>query len=203
MNPFNKSVGPVLAGLLLSGCSERADPASGSSDPDPNATQSDSPTPGETASQTPVETETTQAVAPAAGPRLSVKGLSVNAPEGWEAKAAYSVMAAAVPKGLIGTTVYVFRFPNSGLVDSDQLARASRRETGWKSALERLDDVELDGQPAFHPAGNVNPGEYIEKFGAIVNDDRLTVTFEFRNNESDEVKDQIIASVPATAEYGS
>jgi hypothetical protein len=177
--------------IVLVGCGSSADTPE-----DPDASESGAPSTTTTPSET-----STPTVAPATGPEIAVRGLRANAPEGWEAKRPYAVMSAAVPVGSIGTTVYVFRFPNSGLLTLDGLARASSRESGWTSRMKRLDDVDLDGQPAFHLAGKVNPGEYLERFGAILNDDRLTLTFEFLNGEDEATRDEIIASVLPTVDF--
>lgn len=179
--------------IALTGC--------GSDGNEPAADPSAAPSVTESTTQTPTETASTPTVAPATGPQIAVRGLRANAPEGWEAKRPYAVMSAAVPVGAIGTTVYVFRFPNSGLLTLDGLAKASWGQTAWKSRMKRLADVELDGQPAFHLAGNVNPGEYLERFGAILNDDRLTLTFEFENGEDKATRDELIASVLATVDF--
>lgn len=189
-------VSALALALALVGCGSDGDDASADPPRDPGASEFTSDAPAETPTES-----STPSVAPATGPEIAVRGLRVNAPQGWEAKRPYAVMAAAVPGGVIGTTVYVFRFPNSGLVTMDGLGRASQRESGWKFKLRRLDDLDLDGQPAFHLAGNVNPGQYIEKFGAIVNDDRLTLTFEFGNGEDKAYRDEIIGSVLATVDF--
>jgi hypothetical protein len=183
--------------VVLAGCGSGGDDTSADPTSDPSATESESPA----TTETPTETISTPAVAPASGPEIAVRGLRANAPEGWEAKPAYAVMSAAVPVGVIGTTVYVYRFPNSGLMTMDELGDVSRARETWKFKLNRLDDVVLDDQPAFHLAGKANPGEYIEKFGAIVNDDHLLVTFEFHNGEDKAYRDEIIGSVLATVDF--
>jgi hypothetical protein len=194
-------VSTVLSALALAcalvGCGSNSGGASADPTTDPSASESvpDAPT------ETPTETATIPPVTPAAGPELAVRGLRVNAPEGWEAKPPYAVMAAAFPVGVIGTTVYVFRFPNSGLLTLDELGEASRAQGDWQFKLKRLEDVVLDDQPAFHLAGKPNPGIYMEKFGAIVNDDRLAVTFEFHNGEDRATRDEIISSVLATVDF--
>lgn len=180
--------------LALTACGPTDDDTSADPTTSPSASASES------SAETPTETASTPTVAPAAGPELAVKGLRVNSPEGWEAKRPYAVMSAAFPVGVIGTTVYVFRFPNAGLA-LDEVAEASRKQSDWEFKLKRLDDVELDGQAAFHLAGKANPGQYIEKFGAIVNDDRLTVNFEFLNGEDKAYRDEIIGSVLATVDF--
>lgn len=182
----------VALTLALAGCG-----SSGDTPAEPGA--SDSGTPA--ATPTPAETASTPSVDPATGPVIAVRGLRANAPEGWEAKRPYAVMSAAVSLAALGTTVYVFRFPNSGLLTLDGLAKASWGQTAWKFKMKRLDDVELDGQPAFHLAGKVNPGEYLERYGALLNDDRLTLTFEFLNGEDKATRDEIISSVLATVDF--
>lgn len=200
MSHLSTAIGLVLAGLLLSGCSDTAAPTPEDSGPVP--TQTTESTSSESPSEVPTETETTPAVAPASGPKIAVRGLRANAPKGWHATRPYAVMSAAGSIDAIGTKVYVFRFPNSGLLTLDGLARSSGKSGGWKFRLERLDDLELDGQPAFHVAGKSNPGEYVERYGAILNDDRLTLTFEFVHGEDKATRDEIIASVLATVQYG-
>ena len=182
--------------VALAGCGPGGDDAAA----DPTSDAGGAGSEEQSATQTPTEPASTPAVAPATGPVIAVRGLRANAPEGWEAKRPYAVMSAAVPMGAIGTAVYVYRFPNSGL-SFDVLVESSRKQSGWKFKLKRLDDVELDGQLAFHLAGKVNPGEHIEEFGAIVNEDRLSVNFEFVNGEDKSYRDEVIASVLATVDY--
>ncbi|WP_198016941.1 hypothetical protein [Nocardioides sp. CF8] len=182
-----------VAGLAACG----GDDDAGADPADPSTTSTEST---EASTQSASESPS-PSVAPATGPRIAVRGVRANAPEGWVATPAYAVMSGAAPRDAIGTTVYVFRFPNSGQLTLDGLGEESRRSGGWKFPLKRLDDLELDGQPAFHVAGKSNPGEHVERFGAILNDDRLTVTFEFLNGEDKATRDEIIASVLATVDY--
>lgn len=155
----------------------------------------------ESAAVTPTESVSVPSVDPASGPRLAVRGLSVRAPEGWRATRPYAVMSAAVPGGATGTIVYVYRFPNSGLFTVDSLGDSYRHQSGYKFKLKRLEDVELDGQTSFHVAGRSNPGEYVETFGSIVNEDHLMIFFEFLDGEDKSTRDEIIASVLETVDY--
>ena len=192
-----RTVLPALAlALTLSGCG-----SGGEATTDPTQAPSASTSESAATTESPSESTETPTVAPATGPRIAVRGLRARVPAGWEQKRPYAVMSAAVPLGQIGTTAYVFRFPNSGLLTLDTFAETTRSQPSWKFKLKRLDDVVLDDQPAFHLAGKVNPGEYIEKFGSLLNDDRLHVSFEFRNDEDQATRDEIIDSVLATVEF--
>ncbi|WP_156887135.1 hypothetical protein [Nocardioides sp. CF8] len=191
-------LGLALA-LALAGCaSDRGETAP---DPQTAPTTSGSAAETQTATESPTEVSTTAAVDPATGPRLAVRGLSVNAPAGWRATRPYAVMASAVPPGATETIASVYRFPNSGLFTVDELGDSYRSQGRAKFKLKRLEDVELDGQTSFHVAGKANPGEYFETFGSIVNDDHLLIFFEFHDGEDKATRDEIIASVLATVDY--
>lgn len=184
--------------LVLTGCGSSGDGAAGSSDPSTSTTP-----PAATATNPePVEAPAST-VAPATGPVFKIKGIKVHAPQYWATLPGSPMQAAAFPKCVVGTTVVLFRFPNSGLLDLDEFAVASSKESGWTKRATRLTNVEIDGQQAFHVAGKVKPGAYVEVFGMLINDERVTVDFEFNNGESKAFRDDVIQSVLASAQTGS
>lgn len=183
----------VLLVLALVGCGGESEPESA---PEVSASASESPS-----SASPTEAESASpTVAPATGKVIKVEGLKVRTPQGWNTNIPLALQQAAFPKGLIGTIMRVYHFPNSGLFTIDELAESEVAEYGSKGR--RLEDLELDGQPVYHLAGNPDPGVYAERFGTIVDDARVFLEFQFANDEDRSTRDEIIQSVLATVQLG-
>ena len=196
--------------LFLTGCSSSGDALSdGPDSPEGTSespatseapTEAPSETPSGSPDESPAEVETTTGVAPATGKVIKVENLRVNAPQGWFVSDPLGMQQAASPPEL-GTMLTVFRFPNSELFTIDELADEEVSDMG--KGGKRLDDVELDGQQVYHLTGQPSPGEHAERFGTIVNDERVSIDFGFANGESKAVRKKIIQSVLVTARIGS
>lgn len=193
------AVAAVLA-LMLAGCSDSdGSPAEGS--PGPGTSESASPTASPSPAETPSATETTPEVAPATGPTLLVEGLRVRAPRGWHANIRLPIGQGAYPLDrLVGTLIQVYRFPNSGLFTIDELANVEVEDYGPKG--KRRMNVVVDGRAMYHITGTGEDGEPVERFGTIVDDQRVAVTFYFGNRESTAEREEIIESVLASARLG-
>jgi len=187
----------ALLVLALVGCGAESEPESAPTDGSAPASEGAS-------SASPTETETPSptvaAVAPATGKVIKVEGLKVRTPQGWNTTIALSLQQGAFPKGVIGTIMRVYRFPNSGLFTIDELADAEVGEFGSKGR--RLEDLELDGEQVYHLRGNPERGVHSERFGTIVDDARVFVEFNFANDEEGATRDEIIQSVLATVQLG-
>ena len=190
----------AILALVLTACSDSGEPAEGSG----GAGASASPTPSEsstdTASTSPSEVPETPEVAPATGPVLKVKGMRVNAPEGWETTLRAAVGHGSFPPGQLGTTAGVTRFPNTGLFTIEELADEQVGDMGRGG--KRLDDLEIDGTQVYHLVGTDEKGVEVERFGTIAADQRVALVFTFANGESRAEKDEIIQSMLATMQLG-
>lgn len=189
----------VLA-CVLTACGGSAEPgAAGGPDGSTSSSPSSSSSPAES-SASPSETASTPAVAPATGPVLKVKGMRVRAPEGWLTTIRVAAGQNAYPRGQVGTTAGVNRFPNSGLYEIDELGDEQLGDMG--RGRKRLDDLEIDGTQVYHLVGSPEKGTQVERFGTIAADQRVALLFTFGNGESRAEKDEIIQSMLATLELG-
>lgn len=184
--------------LLLAGCSD-PDGTAGSGDPgEPGST---SPAASPSATEAPAETEATAQVAPATGPVILVQGLRVRAPQGWRSNIRLPIGQGAYPVDRpAGTLVQVYRFPNGGLFQVDELANAEVKDYGPKA--ERRTNVTVDGASMYHITGTGKEGERVERFGTIVDDQRVSVTFYFGHGEKAPERDTVVQSVLASARLG-
>jgi hypothetical protein len=138
---------------------------------------------------------------PARGPRIKIPGASLRAPMYWVATdLPGATFDGAFRTGVLGTSIVLSTAPRGDVADLDQLGEQSRRDQGWRTPATRLEDTEVDGQPAVHVAGRVKPGTYVERFAVLVDGQRLTVTFTFADGESVEFRDDAVASVLPTIE---
>jgi hypothetical protein len=187
-----RAVALVFGTVLLAACgSNAASEPSGSASPP----ATDAPTEPTVETQSPTPT-----VAPATGKAIKVEGLMVRTPQGWNTNIPLALQQAAFPKGVIGTIMRVYHFPNSGLFTIDELADAEVAEYGANGR--RLEDLELDGEQVYHLVGNPDRGVYAERFGTIIDDARVFLEFQFANDEDRSTRDEIIQSVLATVQLG-
>lgn len=192
------AVAAVLT-LLLAGCSD-ADESAAEGSRDPGTSGSTSP--ADPPSPTETEPATTPEVAPAAGVALRIDGVRLRAPLAWTDVPRRLPLMQSAYLPYSQTYVSVFRFPNSGLYTLDELGDVSLEDKGWTPRARRLDDQVIDDQPVFHVAGPTRDGEHREDFGTILDDTRLTVTFAFAEGEPRAYRDEVIASVLETVDFG-
>jgi hypothetical protein len=129
-----------------------------------------------------------------------VKGMRVNAPEGWETTMRVAVGHGSFPPGQLGTTAGVTRFPNSGLFTIEEIADEEVADLGRGG--KRLDDLEIDGTQVYHLVWTDEKGVEVERFATIAADQRVALEFTFANGESRAEKDEIIQSMLATMQLG-
>ena len=203
MSARTRAVAAALLTLTLGACSDARPQPEGPAETVPTPSTAPSSAASSTTanpSEAPSAAEPTPDVAPATGEVIKVKNLRVNAPKGWFVSDPLGMQHAASPPEL-GTILTVFRFPNSELFTIDELADDERRfELG--PGAKRLDDLELDGQQVYHLTGQLNPGEHTERFGTIVDDERVSIEFGFANGEPKAVRERLMRSVLATARIG-
>jgi hypothetical protein len=181
--------------LLLGACGADAEK---SADADAGEPSASAPAP-DPSSASPAETASTPEVAPATGPVIKVKGLRVNAPEGWRALIRLPISQFAYETGKVRTVMSVYSFP-IGDYTLDELARMEVRAMGARGR--RLHDTELDGTTVYHVAGNPEPGVYAERFGYMRGIYQLYWEVRFANGEGRAERDEVIESVLATARLG-
>jgi hypothetical protein len=181
--------------LLLGACGSDAG-RSADADPGELSASASAPDPS---SESPPETASTPEVAPATGPVIKVKGLRVNAPEGWRALIRLPISQSAYKAGTFKTVMSVYRFP-IGDFTLDELARTDIKEMGPRGR--RLEDTEVGGTPVYHVVGHPEPGVYAERFGTMLGIDQVFWEVRFANGEGRAERDEVIASVLATARLG-
>ena len=156
--------------LVATGCSDDDDPEGEGPPASPSSSDVSSPT-DETS---PTDEPTT--VAPATGPALKVKAVSLRMPEGWAVDnddASFLVVGAADDgTALINLSSFPALNPDASL---DRLARSTVK-TGGYPPDSVLPPTTMAGQPAFHVAGEVG-GDYSEEFGLIHDGEIVSVEF--------------------------
>jgi hypothetical protein len=140
---------------------------------------------------------------PAGGPRVEVPGASLRAPVYWvRTRMPGATFDGAFRSGILGTSIVLSTAPRGTVSDLEELGRQSVRVRGGRTPATRLDDTEIDGQPAVHVAGKVKPGTYVEQFEMLVGDQRLTLTFTFADGESKQFREDAVARVLPTVRIG-
>lgn len=180
--------------LLVTGCSDDDEPEGEGPPESPSSSDASSPT-DET---TPTDEPST--VAPATGPELSVKDVSIRLPEGWavdNTDASFLVVGAANDDtGVINLSSFPSLDPDASI---DVLARSTVKTGGYpRDAVQP--PTTMAGQPAFHVAGEV-VGDYSEEFGLIHDGEIVSVEFVFFRGP-EEGRQELIDSVLATVELG-
>jgi hypothetical protein len=136
---------------------------------------------------------------PARGPRLKIPGASLRVPVYWDPTTLpTTTFDLAIPSGGFESVLVVSTEPRGAVSGLDQQARQSMRALGWRGSANRLDDTEIDGRPAVHVAGRVTPDLYTERFVMLVDGQRITVTFDFADDESRAYRNEVVASVVPT-----
>lgn len=190
------AVSALLAVLLSAGT------ACGGSD-DPGATPSasvTSPTESTSESTSPDPTESaTTSVEPATGPALDMKLSSVRIPDGWR------VMDSLVSTQQDGADNDTASTVSLGEIDAfggtpsaDELARNVLETNPFPMDPEVQPTVEIDGVEFYHLAGKVQKLDYLEDFGAVVDDRIVNLTFHFSPEISPAERQEIVDSVLAT-----
>lgn len=152
-----------------------------------------------TTSVEPGDVPSRPAVEPAAGVRLALPLSTVRAPEGWTR-----------PEKIVRTQVDAGDDDTSSIISlgeaeafgstmsADELADASIESSFYSRKPRKLPLVELDGVEAYHLAGKVERSTYLEEFGVIVDDQIVTLGFDFSLEVSPAERREIVDSVVAS-----
>jgi hypothetical protein len=186
---------PALLAVLLA-----AGTACGGSD-DPGATPSASASPTESSQSTsPDPSESaTSSVEAASGPVLDMPLSSVRIPDGWR------VMDPLVSTQQDGADDDTASTISLGEIDAfggnpspDELARNVLKTNPFPMDPEVQPTVEIGGVEFYHLAGKVQKLDYLEDFGAVVDDMIVNLTFHFSPEVSPAERQEIVDSVVAT-----
>ena len=184
--------GAALA-LLLSGCGGN-DGASA----DPASSSSSSSSPTSSGSSEPSPSASTPTVAPARGVLLKQPYASVNAPTGFvRAPAMVHFQSSAYSTGSTNDVVSLGQSPwgSSSVTDA---ARLALKSSSYIIPPKRLEDVVLDGVPAYHLAGGPDQFTSGDMYGALYEGDLLTIEFDFSKQRSPAERRKLMASSLAT-----
>jgi hypothetical protein len=189
---FAAATALVAALALSAGCS------GGSDDPvaDPSGSGTTTSAPNST---DPSASESTTGVELASGITLTLAHSSVQAPEGW--KRSPDIVGTMV--GASDTETHsqmslgeIDAFGQTP--DPDALADTAIAAGPYPTKPKKQPTTELDGVEVYHLAGQVQPRNYLEEFGAVVDDRIVTLTFQFSPQYSPEQRQEIVDSVTAT-----
>lgn len=178
----------LLPLALATGCGGD-EPGAG---PTPSSTTSTaSASPGDTPDPSPSDV--------ASGLRVSMPNSSLRAPEGWVRGADLTRYEdeAESPDHL--SYVTLGETPAFGsTADAKTLGDHRMTSNVYPRKPRRLPETTLDGVQVYHVAGQLTHDQYIEEYGAIVDDSIVTVTFSFNRTVSESARDQVMAEVLPT-----
>lgn len=184
--------GAALA-LLLSGCGG-GDGASA----DPASSSSSSSSPTSNGSSEPSPSASTPTVVPARGVLLKQPSGTMNAPTGFvHAPGLVHFQDSAFSTGSTNDVVSMSQSPwgSSSVTDAAKLALKS---STYLVPPKRLEDVVLDGVPAYHLAGGPDHFTSGDMYGALYEGDLLTIEFDFSKQRSPAERRKLMASSLAT-----
>ena len=184
--------GAALA-LLLSGCGGN-DGASA----DPTSSSSSSSTPTSSGSGEPSTSTSTPTVAPATGVLLKQPSATMNSPTGFvHAPGMVHFLDSAFSTGSTNDVVSLSQSPWGG-GSVTHAARLALKSSSYIIPPKRLEDVVLDGVPAYHLAGSPDRFTAGDMYGAIYQDDLVTIEFDFGKRRSPAERRKLMASSLAT-----
>lgn len=166
----------LATAVALGGCQSSEDgsatAATGSSSPSAAASATPSATPSATSSSS-----ASSGIAPATGPLLALTRASVHAPDGWKRMPdLVKFQRSAEDPTQIATTLSVSELPAAPRTLTSEARRAA---TGYPVKPKVLANVTGGGVEMYRVSGKINASQWVEKFGAIHNQNALTITFIF------------------------
>ena len=188
--------------LLLSGCGGGSDASAGPTDPASSSSDAaDSPSSAPSTDESPSSTPT---VVPATGPLLKQEHATMNAPTGYRRQpdmVPFETSAGSKQLGSIDV-VSLSQMPWGDDANLDEAVRLTIK-TSWPDGPrpKRLEDVDLDGVPAFHLAGPAGEYKVLEEYGALYDGDLVHFTFVLDNINSKAKRRAAIESALATVRW--
>lgn len=181
----------VTALLLAVGCGADETPSSG------GAASSSTAEPSEPTEPTEPTDEPSSTAQPAAGPTIDTPGLTVTVPKGFEEReiSGRNIISAV---DLLPDDRIVLSFQGDyGDYSLDELATFDKDSASSLQGIPRADDVEIDGVPAYHFAGE-NDLRTVDVFGAGIDQNWMIVSFELNALDQPRKREQIVESTLAT-----
>lgn len=175
----------LVVGLLaavLTGCGD----SSPGLQPDTDPTLSGSPS-------------RSQEVAPADGPIVANAHASYRVPKGFEVA---DELAGTIPANASGSSrsaITLGEFPAVGTTDLGTVAGVVASNVARGRPPRQMAQATLDGEPAFHLAGRVEPGQRFEAYGAVHDDTVVYVRFDLDGSRA--ATAAVIESVLATWQW--
>lgn len=193
---MNRLTGTTVGGglalvLLLSGCGGGSDASEGPTDP----TSSDAST-----SATPSAASSRE---PATGPLLEQEHATMNAPTGYRRQpdmVPFETSAGSKQRGSIDV-VSMGEMPWGSDENMDEAVRLTIKTWEDGGRPRRLEDVELDGVPAFHLVGRSGKYAVHEEYGVLYEGDLVYFTFLLDNINSEAKRRAAIESSLATVRW--
>jgi len=170
--------------LLLVGCQDGA-PSGG----------------GPTAASSPITsspTSATPSVEPATGPVVEERQFTVRVPRGYVVEDKVFTLTSTRDRSS-SDGIYVAAQDAPGLENLSQAVRVVLRSVSVRPKPERVDDVVIGGEPAYHLAGRSGAGNRYHSYGLVRGGQLLQVIFEL--DGPDARADEIVGSVLATWEW--
>lgn len=178
----------VVVALVAAGCG--SDPE-GSPPVDPATPSEASGSPAE-----PSESSS-PSVEPASGPQIRHGVYSVRLPQGYELMGDAGMTKSGYDPALPGLAT-LSEIGNFEGADLESVAADSSHEQAWDQAPQRLNDVEIDGVPAYHLQGT-SGGDAMDEFGALYQGTFARLVFTVR--VGGEKRERAIASILASWEW--
>ena len=138
-------------------------------------------------------------VTPASGKQLRQGPVSIHLPPHYEIDRTYThiVNANDIMAGDQVTFAWLSSFAGSSL---DGAARSVLRSQSYGHKPERKPDVTIAGTPFFHFSGRLDSEFYVDKYGAMVRDHLVEITFQMHSKPAQRQK--VVESVMASLEIG-
>jgi hypothetical protein len=182
-------VATVALALTLAGCADAGDGEAGAEQPD-----GASPTSAASTSPSPTAKDATGAL-------LEQPDATVRAPEGFTHAPDVLASQDSAEDVTSLSQVHLSQKPGWRGAGLDEAASTSRDNKSFRTRPDRVDDIELDGVPAYHLTGRVDQSLTFDEFGALRHGQLFLVEFEFDSGVSESERREAIESSLATFEW--
>lgn len=177
----------LVAALALAGCSGGDGRTTGSTGPTGDPTTGAPSGPG------------SPSVEPATGPTLRLPHTEVRVPADWHVERQLVPSERAAGDGDTSSTISLGEINAFGSTPSpDRLATRWYRSSIYPLKPRKLPSVDVDGVEMYHLSGKVQPLNWLEQYGAVVDDRIVTLSLEFSPEVTPAGRDRIRDAVLAT-----